>query len=303
MSRTDARRLLMSQPERYTCYTVTVAAEHGDTLADYITNNFAAGLELVDTNSADEKAMRFYVATNDAGATESSIRRFLSELEGENRSRVAIAEIRSQDWEEVYRQSVKAERVGERILVRPTWVTPTADALLGVEVEIILDPKMAFGTGSHGTTRLCMLELGEASLSGATVADVGCGSGILAILAAKRGASAVYALDIDPVAVENAVENCALNGVGEIVRVAAGSADRLTAGEYDFVVANIILNPLLEMLPRLTTALRPGGTLILSGLLEGDCGEIETALVKQGFSSWRKRAEGEWRSYSVTNPV
>jgi ribosomal protein L11 methyltransferase len=292
----------MQQPRRYTCFTITAQTNCSEQLADFITETFSCGLEFVDSAGNNSTTIRFYLAVSESSGAESHLQEFLHDSHFDGAAQIELSEIEAQDWEEAYRRSVKAERVGDHVLVRPTWVTPTEDDLDGIETEIVLDPKMAFGTGSHGTTRLCMLELHKLDCRGAAVADVGCGSGILAILAAKRWADAVLALDIDPIAVENSIENSELNNVADTVRSEVGSTEKLAEHEYDIVVANIILGPLLELLPKLQAALKPGGHLILSGLLEADSDEIEAALLAQGLSGWRKNSLDEWRSYTVVNP-
>lgn len=293
----------MQRPRRYTCFTVTAPAICFEQLADFIAETFGCGLEFVDSTDSKSTAIRFYLAVSEASNAELRLREFTRDSLCDAAVRIELGEIEAQDWEEAYRRSVKAERVGDHMLVHPTWVTPTEVELDGIEAKIALDPKMAFGTGSHGTTRLCMLELYKLDCRGAAVADVGCGSGILAILAAKRGADAVLALDIDPIAIENSVENSELNNVADIVRSEVGSTEKLAEHEYDIVVANIILGPLLELLPELHGALKPEGHLILSGLLESDSDEIEAALSAQCLSGWRKNSLDEWRSYTVVNPL
>jgi ribosomal protein L11 methyltransferase len=160
-------------------------------------------------------------------------------------------------------------------------------------VEVVIDPGMAFGTGSHGTTALCLAALSDllAGRPGATVLDVGTGSGLLAIAARKLGAARVAANDVDPKAVEVARENAAANGVElEIVEAPLPGIP----GTFDVVVANILANTLVELAPELAAKLAPGGVLLLSGLLHPQEDEVRRAYVALGLAPLPGRREGEW---------
>ncbi len=164
------------------------------------------------------------------------------------------------DWVRLTQDQFQPIRITDRLWIVPTWhVLPDPTA-----INVVLDPGIAFGTGSHPTTRLCLQWLAEAIGGGEHVLDYGCGSGILAIAAMKLGAGAAAGIDIDPQAVLAATRNAEQN------RVAAHFAgtDGEPAGEYDIVVANILSNPLKALAPLLTSRVRPGGWLILSGILE-----------------------------------
>lgn len=197
------------------------------------------------------------------------------------------------DWAETWKEHYRPLRVGRRLVVAPAWLAP--EAAPG-DVLVRLDPGMAFGTGTHPTTQLCLAALEDCLGPGQTVLDMGTGSGILAIAAAKLGAASVLALDTDPVAVNVARENVVANGVGEIVKVEAGSLARaLEMGNWGLVICNILSSVIIELLDEgLAGAVAPGGTLVLSGILESQAGEIKQAAQKAGLKVMEQRQSGEW---------
>lgn len=178
----------------------------------------------------------------------------------------AIGVVADQNWVQLTQSQFDPIRISERLWIVPSWHESPDPAA----INLILDPGMAFGTGSHPTTRLC-LEWLERNVSNAcTVLDYGCGSGILAIAAARLGAEHVAGVDIDPQAVESARANAERNGVTALF---ADSAEPV-AGEYDLVVANILSNPLRVLAPAICAHVRSGGRLALSGILREQADEI-----------------------------
>lgn len=178
-----------------------------------------------------------------------------------------VMPVRQEDWAEGWKQHFSAVRIGRRLVVKPTWEEFAAAT---GDVVVNLDPGMAFGTGTHGTTRLC-LEALAALFDGPSppqrVLDVGTGSGILAIAAAALGARRVLACDIDAEACRIAGENAALNGVGDLVEVTLEPLAAL-AGKYDLVLANILAEENIRLAAELVDRVAPGGALILSGILQ-----------------------------------
>ncbi|MGR8922079.1 MAG: 50S ribosomal protein L11 methyltransferase [Gammaproteobacteria bacterium] len=170
------------------------------------------------------------------------------------------AAVAGEDWNEAWKRGWQAQHFAGGLCVVPGWLEPPADARHVVRV----DPGQAFGTGTHVTTALCLDWLGRHPPAGLTVLDYGCGSAVLAIAAARLGAAAVTAIDIDPQAVRVAAENVGLNGVDTVVEVGLPPAVLAPA---DVVVANILLEPLVALAPRLTGALRAGGRIALAGIL------------------------------------
>lgn len=179
---------------------------------------------------------------------------------------VSIEEVAEQNWVQLTQSQFDPIRVSERLWIVPSWHESPDPAA----INLILDPGMAFGTGSHPTTRLCLEWLERTVSPSCSVLDYGCGSGILAIAAARLGAGRVAGVDIDPQAVESARANAERN---EVSALFADSAEPV-AGEYDLVVANILSNPLRVLAPAICAHVRSGGCLALSGILREQAEEI-----------------------------
>ena len=211
-----------------------------------------------------------------------------------------VAEVADEDWGEGWKKEFRPLDVG-RVRVRPSWIT---EAPPPGSVEVVLDPGMAFGTGSHPTTSLCLAALSDllAARPGASVLDVGTGSGILAIAARRLGAGRVAANDDDPKAVEVARENAAANGV--VLEIVAAPAGRI-AGTFDLVVANILANTLVALAPELASKLAPRGVVLLSGILASQEDEVLRAYVARGLApvAGGDRREGEWSLLALERPA
>ncbi len=206
--------------------------------------------------------------------------------------------VRSEDWENNWKQYYKPFAVGKRLLVRPSW-EEVSDAQ-GRRV-LTIDPASSFGTGSHATTRLCMEALDGMGLGGARVLDMGCGSGILAAAAALLGAEYVFLCDIEETAVKTAAENVARAGAplcdarcGNWLEDAALAAEIRTAGPFDVICANIVADVLLAMCGGLTDLLRPGGDILLSGIIESRRNEVWEAYTKAGLTAVREEHRDGW---------
>ncbi|MFA7669141.1 MAG: 50S ribosomal protein L11 methyltransferase [Burkholderiaceae bacterium] len=189
-----------------------------------------------------------------------------------------LREVPDEDWVRLTQSQFGPIQVGERIWIVPSWHAadpdvPAADRQADDIVRIELDPGLAFGTGSHPTTHLCLEWLATNLPAGATVLDYGCGSGILAIAAAKLGAGSIEAVDIDEQAVQATRDNAANNGV----KLHACLPDDFGEGRFDVVVANILSNPLKVLAPMLANRVASGGALVLSGVLERQAQEVAAA--------------------------
>jgi len=208
---------------------------------------------------------------------------------------LVVTPLREQDWANAWKAHYQAHRVGRRVVVKPPW---QAYAAAAGEVVVELDPGMAFGTGLHPTTKLSVLQLEREITPGARVLDVGTGSGVLAIAAVLLGAARADAVDVEPVAVRSTQENAARNGVEERITVAQGSVglDGPFTGQYDVVVANIIARILIELAPGLAAAVAPGGTLLLSGIIEGREPAVERAFQAQGLTFAGREQIEDWVS-------
>ena len=209
---------------------------------------------------------------------------------GELRTRL----INEADWAEAWKVHFPVLRIGRRLVVRPTWRRHRREPN---DVVLALDPGMAFGTGLHPTTRLCLAAIeslaDRGALSGARVLDVGCGSGILAIAALKLGAATAVGVDTDPIAIEATVANARRNALARRIRSRVGS---LPSGEpaYDVVLANLIAGVLVPLAPSLRNELRPGGTLLASGIFIDRESEVRLALEAADLAVSGRSAEGDW---------
>jgi ribosomal protein L11 methyltransferase len=195
------------------------------------------------------------------------------------------------DWAEAWKAHYGVLHVGQHTAIVPAW--QSYDPAPG-EVVIVLDPGMAFGTGTHPTTRLCLEALEELIVPGMRVLDLGTGSGVLSIAAAKHGAASVCAVDIDPIAVASARENVAANGVAGVICVERGSLEQARA-TYDLVLVNILYSVILDLLDRgLADVLRPGGIVVASGIIDDQEADIVDAFVARGIDVTGRRRERDW---------
>jgi len=206
-----------------------------------------------------------------------------------------VRTLRESDWANAWKAYFFVHRIGEHLVIVPSWRQAEYEPQSGDHV-LLLDPGMAFGTGLHPTTRLCLRAaetiIGERP--GGRVLDVGAGSGILSIAAARLGAHAVEAVEIEPVAAAVCAENVARNGVDHVVRVRQGTLDGPPAEPFDLVLANITIRTLLELHPRLAMQLRPGGLAVLSGVLDERAPELLAVLLEHGWQHVRTDHEQDW---------
>lgn len=195
------------------------------------------------------------------------------------------------NWNEEWEKTIQPMQVGQ-FYVRPTWTpTPTPQGSYLLEI----DPKMAFGTGYHETTRCMLRMLPKVVQEGQRVLDIGTGTGILAIAALKLGAVSAFGFDIDEWSAVNATENALINGVAEIFDIREGSFETLPHdSSYDLVLANVNRNMLLEMAPAITATVFAGGDLLLSGLLESDEDAIRTNPQYASLQLKNRIQENEW---------
>jgi ribosomal protein L11 methyltransferase len=215
---------------------------------------------------------------------------------------LSVSVRREEDWANAWKEHYRPVRAGRNVVVRPPWQQYEAAA---GDIVVVLDPGMAFGTGTHPTSRLCLMALEDEIHPGNTVFDVGTGSGILAIAAAMLGAARVDAVDIEPVSVRQARENVERNGVSEKVQVELGTAgpDQPFTGTYDLVLANIIARILVDISSGLAAAIRPGGVLVLSGIIEPREPDVVEAFSKLGLTMKRRDQMEDWVSQVWTRPL
>ena len=209
-------------------------------------------------------------------------------------------ELEQEDWESAWKDRFQPLRIGDRVVVVPSWREYRPEP---GDVIVRLDPGMAFGTGHHPTTRTCVELLEEYVSTGARVLDVGCGSGILGIVAAKLGASAVIGVEIDGVAAKAARSNVEVNEVDR-VNVLDGSLPHpdVTRRSFDVTVANISSRVVSELAPHLVGSVRPGGVLIASGILEQAADGVADTLSAHAASVVRRLTEEDWVTLVVDVP-
>lgn len=200
------------------------------------------------------------------------------------------------DWSEQWKQGLHAQELG-RIIVCPPWLAEDYDA----DRVVVIDPGMAFGTGDHATTRGVLRLMQRVLRAGDSVADLGAGSAVLSIAAAKLGAAHVGAIELDPDAIGNAEENVARNGVADRVVVIEGNAAVLLPllAPVRVVLANILSSVLLELLPVIRASLTDDGRAILSGMLQSERADMVQALVADGWRIEAEDAEDAWWSATI----
>ena len=253
--------------------------------------------------------VRGYVPARDASAAEAAaattaealghLQAFGLRTIGELRTRI----VHEEDWAEAWKTYFPVMRIGRRLVIRPTWRRHRRQP---DDVVLALDPGMAFGTGLHPTTRLCLAALesiaDDGRVDGARVLDVGCGSGILAIAAVKLGASEALGVDTDPIAIESTAANARRN---RLVRHVGARAGSLPSGEpvFDVVLANLIAGVLVPLAGALHHELRPGGTLVASGIFVDREAEVRSAFEAAGLAIHVRSTEGDWVALTATKPA
>ncbi len=199
--------------------------------------------------------------------------------------------VHEQDWAENWKKYYKPFRAGSKLVIKPSW--EAYEAQLG-DLVLELDPGMAFGTGTHETTLMCMEQLEKYVTPGCKAIDVGCGSGILALAAAKLGASDVLAIDLDELAVKVAAENTLKNGLADTVRVVHGDLLEKSDETADVIVANIIADVICFLCGPAKKHLRENGTFICSGIIREREDDVQKALAAAGYTVCNRLAKGEW---------
>ncbi len=282
--------------KRWLVVELSIAKEFGEAVSNFLIEQGAAGIEEIEGDFKRETLRTYFPQDGEERRVLYVLRRYLKSLEKISpeipHTQTRTASLPEQDWAENWKRFFKPVQVTPRFVVKPPW---SKIRLKRGQSSIDINPGMAFGTGTHATTHLSIRALEERlKKKGFSVLDVGTGSGILSIIAAKLGVKEVCGIDIDGVAVENARENVERNHVSAIVKIRKGSIGGLHK-KFDVVVANIDLKSLRRMRKPLLSHLKKRGLLILSGILEQEKERIRLHYLGTNFLRWIKTTqEGEW---------
>ncbi len=297
----EASELVADVLWRYTNYGVAIS-DVKDVIAlqrnkamywDYIDENLTIGGDVL---------VKAFIALDEAAETVPEIRADLEALKENGDAYFSFGTLEStqrivegDDWLEIWRKHFRPIHIGEKIVVCPEWISYEKQPF---EQVVKLDSNMAFGTGEHETTAMCLKLLQQYLTPDSVCVDVGCGSGILGISAVKLGAKFAYLTDIDDIAVKSATHNAQINGVAEKVKVAR--ADLLDSAEIkgDILLANITAEILCRLAPSIPKNLKNGGALILSGIIESRLNVVYEAYKAQGLIPDKEIREGEWYALS-----
>lgn len=275
--------------------TVHVPREQSDAVCNYIVDNITNGMVLEDEEGAATTGIIFYVPSEKSESYRAPFEKYLAAILP-SLPEIKEKTVKNVEWEEQYKASIAPIWITDDLLIRAPWHPTDSRA----KFDLLIEPKMAFGTGTHETTRSCLKIIRADFRPGMRLLDLGCGSGILSILADKMGASYIKAIDYDLVAVDNCKENFAINGVRAPHEVLFGSIEKSAQDSpYNFICANIIKSTILPMLPRLIQLTAPGGTLVLSGLLDSDEPETTAALTTTGMSDISILRDNKWLTYTA----
>lgn len=290
--------MTMNSPTQYCEVTLTVPRQNADALGNYIIDNITQGLILEEEDDLETTAIRFYVPEKFSADQHSALCCYLDEIVNptDDSPTISTRLVKNVEWAERYRESVTAVTVAGDVVIRPPWAEPDEKA----KYDILIEPKMAFGTGSHETTRSCLGVIRRRFKTGGRFLDLGCGSGILSILVDKMGAAFIKAIDYDVIAIDNCKENFAINKVKAEHEVLFGSIEKCRHDlPFDFICANIIKSTILPMLTDLRSLTAKGGLLVLSGLLEADEEETIVALRELKINSFEIVRDNLWLTFVI----
>ena len=257
---------------------------------------------------ADRLIIRAYFPADDrAGAAQQQLREglwYLSRLYPMPEPTFTV--VKEEDWAEAWKQHYHPLRLGQRLYIRPQWAA-IPDARPD-DIVLVMDPGMAFGTGTHPTTQLCLIAVEDllAGQPALDVLDLGCGSGILGIAALKLGAARVLALDTDELAVRATAQNAAYNGVDSRLTVQQGSLETLrhSARHFDLLLVNILAKVIIALCDEgLGDVVRAGGAAVFSGIIDEQVDEVEAALCRTGLEPYRRRSQGDWVAIEARKPL
>jgi len=275
----------MTDEPRYPYVHVEVSAEDVEEVSYLLWELGAQGVEERDQSTLNRSTHAQGVTLVASFATEDEARAAVTELYPREAN---VTFVVGDAWRDAYKAYFKVTRLGERLVIRPSWEPFEPGA---TDVVVTVDPGRAFGTGTHESTRLVMKALDQHVHGGERVLDVGCGTGILAICALKLGASGANCVDVDPDAVAVTLENAELNGVRALVECSTTPVDEIS-GEYPIVLANIQATVLIPLASEIAARVSAGGLLVLSGILIGQESDVLAAYSQ--LEVLATPTEGEW---------
>ena len=283
--------------------TVTISPEASEAVANQLFDLDALGVEIRDAQPPSSQSailISYYPMDDLVGDRIQKVQRFIDLLPEWDlpvgQASITLKAIQDTDWTEEWRSAFPPRRIGNRIIVAPTWVEILPKPS---EVLIRLDPGMAFGTGHHPTTCLSIRLLEETIKGNEVLADIGTGSGILSIAAAKLGVRRVDAVDLDETTLPVASKNFQLNDVESVVRLQAGNGPDACAGEYDVIIANILTKVLLPMIPEFPQFLNAESVVILSGIMTQEAAQVVKVLKLHQLFPIKIEQDEEWVGISA----
>lgn len=273
---------------------VTTSEEASEAIANYFFEIEAVGIELKGSTSKHTNIIAYFPLNDRVNSRVKKLRHFISLLPSwgieSNTTKIELEDVKSQDWDQTWKSLYVPQKIGDRLHIIPTWhdVSDNMD-----DIQIRIDPGMAFGTGYHPTTRLSLRLIEKTIKTDDIVADIGTGSGILSIAAIKLGASHVDAIEIDPSAIPVAEENFRNNSVSSQVSLYVGNVFGKVDKVYDVIVGNILTKTILPLIPNCTSRLKQDGSLIFSGVLDTELTLIKNTLTENGFACYEVIEEKE----------
>ncbi|MBK9335635.1 MAG: 50S ribosomal protein L11 methyltransferase [Lewinellaceae bacterium] len=250
-----------------------------------------------DTFQETEEGLHAYMPAPSGEGSETEADALLTDLQEQFAFTWNKEFLPAQNWNKIWESNFQPVIVEDFCAVRADFHEPIA----GVQHELVINPKMAFGTGHHETTWMCLRALRDLPCAGAHLLDYGCGTGVLAILAARLGAKEVEAVDIEEESYRNTLENSAVNGVAEHIIARCGTLEAVQGAGFDGILANINRNVILDSLPRLAALVKPGGWLLVSGILREDETVVTEAATRVGFVFQQRAERGNWLCMKFQN--
>jgi ribosomal protein L11 methyltransferase len=282
----------ISTPKKWHLVAVSVSAEAEEAACSLLFELGATGIVTLEESGASIKLGAYFEEQAEVSEITRAIEAELARVSGRDALlAVELSDVPDQDWMRKWKEGFEAIMVGERLIIAPSWKLPYDR---GDRLVIQIDPGMAFGTGTHETTRLC-LEAIERYARGSEVLDVGTGTGILAIAAALvRPGARVTAIDVDTVAVEVARENVSINNVSASVELFQAQPRDFADRAFDTVLANLTAEVIIALMKDLAGCLAPAGVMILSGILAALRADVECSLTEAGLAVVDRSEAGEW---------